>query len=256
MSSPVFSEKVLDNYSYNEDAMTVNGSIGKSLLLIVIVFVSAIASVVLFTGVDPLSSDIYGNQEMMKGFDNRLAVLVFPIIAALIVGVVIVFKPSLSPFLSIIYAILEGIALGVISAMFAYETKGIVENALFATFTVLFVMLFLYRFRIIKATQRFKSVVISATCSISVFYLIMLGVSFFGIYPEWFYGSGNISIGISAAVIIVAALNLILDFDFIEKGAEKNIPKYMEWYAAFGLTVTIIWLYLEILRLLSKLNKR
>ncbi|MDE7169908.1 MAG: Bax inhibitor-1/YccA family protein [Mucispirillum sp.] len=255
MSSPVFSEKILDNYSYNEDGMTVNGSIGKYLLLNVILFVSAIASIVLFTGVDPLSSDVYGNQEMMKGFD-RLSVLVVPIIAAVTVGLVIVFKPSLSPFLSIIYAIVEGIVLGVISAMSAYETKGIVENALFATFTVLFVMLFLYRFRIIKATQRFKSVVIGATASISVFYIIMLGVSFFGIYPDWFYGSGNISIGISAAVIIVAALNLILDFDFIEKGAEKHLPKYMEWYAAFGLMITIIWLYLEILRLLSKLNKR
>ena len=119
-----------------------------------------------------------------------------------------------------------------------------------------FTMLILYRIGVIKATETFKSVIITATAAIAVSYLILFICSFFGIRLYWFYGNSSLSIGINAVIIVVAALNLILDFDFIEKGSSMQMPKYMEWYAAFGLIVTIIWLYLEILRILSKIKSR
>lgn len=119
-----------------------------------------------------------------------------------------------------------------------------------------FTMLILYRIGAIRATQTFKSVLITATAAIAISYIILFILSFFNIRPDWFYGNSTLSIGINAVIIVVAALNLILDFDFIEKGAAEGMPKYMEWYAAFGLMVTIIWLYIEILRILSKIKSR
>ena len=154
------------------------------------------------------------------------------------------------------YAVLEGLLLGGLSAMFEVRFPGIVSQAVFATFGTLFGLLFAYKTGIIKATENFKLGVFAATGGIAIVYLISFVMSFFGTRIPYIHESGLIGIGFSVFVVIVAALNLVLDFDFIEQGAESGAPKYMEWYAAFGLLITLVWLYIEMLRLLSKVRSR
>lgn len=176
------------------------------------------------------------------------------------VAIVTIFKPVWAPFLAPIYALLEGLFVGGISIMYnnAFEkfAPGIVMQAVALTFGTVIAMFLLYRFRIIKATERLKSVIITATMGIAVFYLIAIGLRFFNIDIGFIHEGSTLGIVFSLVVVGVAALNLILDFDRIESGIAMGAPKYMEWYGAFGLIVTIVWLYLEILRLLSKLNSR
>jgi uncharacterized YccA/Bax inhibitor family protein len=155
-----------------------------------------------------------------------------------------------------IYAALEGLALGGISAVFESRYPGIVSQAVFLTFGTLAALLIAYRSGWIKATENFKLGVVAATGGIFFVYLISFVLSFFGVSIPLIHGSGVFGILFSLFVVVIAALNLVLDFDFIEQGAEQGAPKYMEWFAAFGLMVTLIWLYLEILRLLSKLQQR
>jgi uncharacterized YccA/Bax inhibitor family protein len=155
-----------------------------------------------------------------------------------------------------IYAALEGLALGGISALFESHYPGIVSQAVFLTFGTLAALLIAYRSGWIKATENFKLGVAAATGGIFFVYLISFVLSFFGVSIPLIHGSGIFGILFSLFVVVIAALNLVLDFDFIEQGAEQGAPKYMEWYAAFGLMVTLIWLYLEILRLLAKLQQR
>jgi uncharacterized YccA/Bax inhibitor family protein len=155
---------------------------------------------------------------------------------------------------------LEGLFVGALSAIinnaFAAEYPGIVMQAVALTFGAAIAMFLLYNFRIIRATERFKSIIIAATAGIAIFYLIAMVLRMFGIDIPFLHEGGLIGIGFSLFVVAIAALNLILDFDMIEKGAEMGAPKHMEWYCAFGLLVTIVWLYIEILRLLSKLSSR
>ncbi|MDE7033475.1 MAG: Bax inhibitor-1/YccA family protein, partial [Mucispirillum sp.] len=184
------------------------------------------------------------------------AVIMASAIAAFVVGMIISFKPTTAPVLSVVYAVLESVVVTVISIVLNQKYNGIVFEAVAYTMIAFFTMLILYRIGVIKATETFKSVIITATAAIAISYVVLFILSFFGIRPEWFYGNSTLSIGINAVIIVVAALNLILDFDFIEKGSSMNMPKYMEWYAAFGLILTIIWLYLEILRILSKIKSR
>jgi uncharacterized YccA/Bax inhibitor family protein len=182
----------------------------------------------------------------------------------LITALVLIFKPVWAAFLAPIYALFEGVFIGGISAMYNFAFKGaetaasggIVMQAVGLTFAVVIAMFALYRFRIIKATEKFKSVIIIATAGIAVFYLLSMVLGMFHINMPLIHSSGTYGIIFSLVVVAVAALNLILDFDRIETGAAMGAPKYMEWYGAFGLLVTIVWLYLEILRLLSKLNSR
>jgi uncharacterized YccA/Bax inhibitor family protein len=155
-----------------------------------------------------------------------------------------------------IYAALEGLALGGISAVFESRYPGIVSQAVFLTFGTLAALLIAYRSGWIKATENFKLGVVAATGGIFFVYLISFVLSFFGVSIPLIHGSGVFGILFSLFVVVIAALNLVLDFDFIEQGAEQGAPKYMEWFAAFGLMVTLIWLYLEVLRLLSKLQQR
>lgn len=182
------------------------------------------------------------------------------IFGGLITGLAISFKPNWAPFLAPLYALLEGLFIGGISAVlneaFAKAYPGLIMQAVGLTFGVAFAMFILYNFRIIKATERFKSVVMTATLGIAIFYLITLVLNFFGVNVGFMQDSSMLSIGISLFIVAIAALNLILDFDMIEQGAAHGAPKFMEWYGAFGLMVTIVWLYIEILKLLSKLASR
>jgi uncharacterized YccA/Bax inhibitor family protein len=172
------------------------------------------------------------------------------------VGLVTVFAPGLARFTAPAYAALEGLFLGGISAIYEARFPGIVIQAVALTFGVLIALLFVYRLRIIPVTQNFKLGVCAATGGIFVFYLVAIGLSFAGIQIGMLHQGTWLGIGFSLFVITVAALNLVLDFDFIEQGVEHGAPKHMEWYAAFGLVVTLVWLYIAILRLLSKLRSR
>ena len=173
-----------------------------------------------------------------------------------IFAMVTIFKKTWAPVTAPIYALLEGMVLGGLSAMFEIRYPGIAVEAVGLTFGTLLVMLFLYKSGVIKVTQKFRMGVVAATGGIMVFYLLTWLLSMFHISAfSSVYGSGLIGIGFSLFVVAIAALNLVLDFDFVEQGVTVGAPKYMEWYAAFGIMVTLVWLYLEMLRLLSKMRK-
>jgi uncharacterized YccA/Bax inhibitor family protein len=155
-----------------------------------------------------------------------------------------------------IYALLEGLALGGISAVFELRYPGIGIQAVSLTFGTLFVLLLAYSSGWIKVTEKFRLGIVAATGGIAVFYLLQMLLGFFGVHFTMINGSGLIGIGFSLIVVAIASLNLVLDFDFIEQGVKAGAPKYMEWYGAFGIMVTLVWLYLEILRLLSKMRSR
>ena len=180
------------------------------------------------------------------------------VFGGLIVAIITIFKKEWSPYTVPLYAILEGLALGSISYMFNESYEGIVVQAIGLTLGILTSLLLAYRSGIIKATENFKLGVFAATGGIFLLYFVSFIMSFFGsgisvLDPS---NSSLMSIGISLFIVVIASLNLVIDFDFIEEGAEKGAPKYMEWYGAFGLLVTLVWLYLEILKLLSKLRSR
>ena len=183
------------------------------------------------------------------------------LIGGFIIAIVTIFKKEWSPITVPIYAVLEGLALGGISLVYATAFEpGIVPKAIFLTLGIMFSLLFAYKTKVIKPTENFKLGVFAATGGIAIVYLVSLVMSFFGnsgglaiMDPT---NSSMLSIGFSLFVVIIASLNLVMDFDFIEEAAEQGAPKYMEWYGAFGLLVTLVWLYLEILRLLAKLSSR
>lgn len=224
---------------YN-DTMTVNGAVNKSFILLALLLASAtITWSMFFNGSNPMVLGITG------------AILGF--VAVLIT----VFRPKLSSYLAPAYALFEGLFIGGISAYFeAYYYPGIVIQAVGATFITFFVCLLLYKFQIVKVTEQFKSVVIAATLAIASYYFISWILTFFIDFQPIHHGNSLMSIGISVFVIIIAALNLFLDFDLIEKSAQQRLPKYMEWFGAMGLIITLVWLYIEFLRLLSKLSSR
>jgi uncharacterized YccA/Bax inhibitor family protein len=173
-----------------------------------------------------------------------------------IVALITIFKKQWAAFTAPIYALLEGLFLGGISAIFEAQYPGIVIQAVSLTIGTLFCLLLAYRSGVIKVTENFKLGVAAATGGIALIYLATLALGLFGVRMPFIHESGLIGIGFSLFVVVIAALNLVLDFDFIESGAQSGVPKYMEWYAAFGLMVTLIWLYIEILRLLAKLRSR
>ena len=175
----------------------------------------------------------------------------------LIFAFVTAFKKDWSPVTAPIYALLEGLVLGGISAVFELRYPGIAMEAVGLTFATLFVLLFLYKTGVIKVTQKFRLGVVAATGGIFLFYMAQMLLGFFHIsFFSSVYGSSIVGIGFSLFVVAIAALNLVLDFDFVEQGVAYGAPRYMEWYAAFGIMVTLVWLYLEILRLLAKMRSR
>lgn len=173
-----------------------------------------------------------------------------------VVALITIFKKTWAPITAPLYAALEGLFLGAVSAGFEARYPGIVMQAVTGTFGTLFALLFAYRSGMIRASENFKLGVFAATGGIAILYLVSMVMGFFGTSIPFIHESGPVGIGFSVFVVVIAALNLVLDFDFIENGERIQAPKYMEWYAAFGLMVTLIWLYLEILRLLSKTRSR
>jgi uncharacterized YccA/Bax inhibitor family protein len=176
------------------------------------------------------------------------------LIGGLVLALVTIFKKQWAAVTAPMYALVEGFFLGAISAMYNQMFEGIVMQAVLLTFGTLFALLFAYRSGLIRATENFKLGVFAATGGIALVYLASMVLRFFGTDIPLIHESGMVGIGFSLFVVVIAALNLVLDFDFIEAGAEAGAPKYMEWYGAFGLMVTLVWLYIEFLRLLSKLR--
>jgi uncharacterized YccA/Bax inhibitor family protein len=222
------------------ESMTISGAVNKTGILLILAVLTAAWSWNRFT-VAP---------------ETATLPLMIGLIGGLIVAFVTIFKKEWAPLTAPLYALLEGLVLGSVSAMYEARFHGIAIQAVGLTFGTLLVLLLAYRAGMVRATENFKLGVIAATGGIALFYLVEFVLGFFGVRFAAINGGGAIGIGFSLVVVIVAALNLVLDFDFIENGARFGAPKYMEWYAAFGLMVTLIWLYLEILRLLSKINRR
>jgi uncharacterized YccA/Bax inhibitor family protein len=223
--------------------MTLDGTIGRSGLLFVLLLISAVWGWNLV--------DVQAGQ--VTGFPS------WSLIAVLIgFGAVIAcsFKPTMSKFLAPVYALASGVFVGAISAAYNAQWDGIVVQAVGATLGVFFVMLFLYRFRIVKVTDKFRSVVIGATLGLAAFYLLAIVLSLFGHNISFLSATNNSWFGIGFSVLAagLASLNLLLDFDLIERGVRGAAPQYMEWFAGLGLLVTLVWLYLELLRLLGRLR--
>ncbi len=186
----------------------------------------------------------------------QLPLLLIGIIGGLVMVIVSMVKPATSPYVAPAYAALEGLALGVISSMMEYAYHGIVINAVLLTFGVLALMLLLFTSRAIRVTPGLRVGVIAATGAICLVYIVDLVLRLFGVHVPFINETGPIGIAISLFIVGVAAFNLLLDFDAIEQGIRARAPKYMEWYCGLSLLVTLVWLYLEILRLLSKLQGR
>jgi uncharacterized YccA/Bax inhibitor family protein len=174
----------------------------------------------------------------------------------LVVALVTCFKPAWAPVTTPLYAALEGLFLGGVSGLYELRYPGIVMNAVGLTFGCLAALLAAYSSGLIRPSENFKLGIVAATGGVAILYAVSMVLGFFGKSIPFIHGSGTIGIAFSVFVVALAAMNLVLDFDFIEEGARRGAPKYMEWYGAFGLLVTLVWLYLEILRLLSKLQNR
>lgn len=237
-SNPALSQRVIQRSkaAAGQDAMTVKGTINKVALMLILLVVSA-AFVV---------------NDFVSGGTNTTIWIAVGGIGGFITALVTIFRPQSSPISAPIYALLEGLLLGGISAFFETMYPGIAAKAVALTFAVLFMMLFLYRSGIIKVTQKFRMGVVAATGGLALFYLLSMVLGLFGVDLPILYSSSPLGIGFSLIVVGLAALNLVLDFDFIDRAANEGAPQYMEWYGAFGLMVTLVWLYLEILRLLAR----
>ncbi len=250
MANPVLSEKIFRGAgsAASSETMTVNGTMTKTILLVLMVVAAAAYSwKVFYSSVDPAGSTI---SFLMWG----------GLIGAFILAMIISFKPNLAQYLSPIYAVGEGLAIGGVSAMvnlqFAEKAPNIVLNAVALTLVTAIIMLGIYRFRIIKVTAKLQRVIYVALISIVVFYLGIFLLNLFGVDMSMLTNNSPLAIGINVVIAAVAAFSLLTDYDFIEKASYSGAPKYMEWYGAFALVVTLVWLYLEILKLLSRLNSR
>ena len=239
-SNPMMKESVFTQAIAGTETMTLQGAVNKTIALLALVVIGASYSWNLFYNQGPEAVQPW----MIGG-----------LIGGLVFAMITIFKANWAPKTAPIYAVLEGLALGGISAFFETRFPGIVMQAVGLTFGTLFALLFAYKARLIRATENFKLGIFAATGGIAVVYLISFVGRMFGWQMPVIHESGPMGILFSLFVVVVAALNLVLDFDFIERG-DGVAPRYMEWYAAFGLIVTLVWLYLELLRLLSKLRSR
>ena len=248
-SNPVFKERVFaKDYTVSSEVMTVNGTMNKTALMLLLVVAAAV-----FTW-NKFFDAVASNPE--AAMSAVMPWIVVGGIGGFITVLVTVFRPQSSGISAPIYAIFEGLLLGGISAILEMQNKGIVMRAVALTLAVFAAMLFLYRSGAIKVTNKFMMGIFAATAGIALIYLVSFIAGMFGANLGFMYGNSNFSIGFSLVVVAIAALNLVLDFAFIERASDAGAPKYMEWYGAFGLMVTLIWLYLEILRLLAKLASR
>lgn len=237
MANPAFNEKSFKGLESSGEVMTVSGSINKSIILVALTIGSAVVS--------------WWYAEILMPY------LLGMVIFAFLFSLVIIFKKQSAPYLAPVYAIIEWMVIATFSAYFEMQYPGIVIQAVMVTFAIFMTMLLLYKFQIIQVTQKFRSGVIAATWAIALLYI----VSIIGSLSGWFsvpfiHSGGPIGIGVSVFITGIAAFNLLLDFDMIEQGSEAKAPKYMEWFAGFGLLITLVWLYLEVLRLLSKIRSK
>lgn len=245
-SNPALNSKTFDRFgpisSGSTDVMTIDGTVNKTAILLLIAIATA--------------AFVW---RMYFASQNPAVVAPFLLggaIGGLIVAIITAFKKSWSSVTAPLYAALEGLFLGGISAFYEARFHGIVIQAVVLTFGTAFALLMAYKSRLIQVTQNFKLGVAAATGGIFLLYMASFILGFFGIRIGFIHEGGLFGIVFSLVVVVIAALNLVLDFDFIEQGAEHGAPKFMEWYGAFGLMVTLVWLYLEILRLLGKARKR
>jgi len=246
-ANPVLSDNTFAgtlDYAATGEAMTIQGTINKSLLLLALVMLTAGWTWNLyFRAATPDPSAVM--PWMLGGA-----------IAGFVVALITVFKQQWSPVTAPIYALCEGLFVGGISSLAEFQYPGIVIQAVGLTLGTCLALLLAYKTGLVRATENFKLGVVAATGGIALFYLVTMVLGLFGVRIPYVFDNGLIGIGFSLFVVVIAALNLVLDFDFIESGARAGVPRYMEWYGAFGLMVTLIWLYLEILRLLIKLRSR
>ena len=241
-SNPALNEKAFrGDVAVGGEAMTLQGTVNKTGVLLLCVVATAAWTWGLAHSPTP---------------DAFVPWMIGGLLGGMATALVTIFKRSWAPITAPLYALLEGLVLGGISAFFERSYHGIAIQAVGLTFGTLFVMLFAYKTGVIRATQRFKLGVIAATGGIAVFYLVAMLLSFFHVNVGILYSGGPWGIAFSLFVVVIAALNLVLDFDMIETGVNMGAPRYMEWYGAFGLMVTLIWLYLEILRLLANARRR
>jgi uncharacterized YccA/Bax inhibitor family protein len=237
-ANPALNAKTFDVANEGAGVMTIQGTVSRTAMLLALLFA---ATLLTWKPANPQDSTGW---------------ILIGAIAGFVVALITIFNKKASPVTAPIYAVCQGVMLGGISSLFEQRFPGIVMQAVLLTFGTLGALLLAYTSRLIKATENFKLGIVAATGGIALFYLVSMILGFFGVQIPMIYGSGPVGIIFSVIVVVVAALNLVLDFDFIEQGAEQGAPKYMEWYAAFGLIVTLVWLYMEILRLLSKLQSR
>lgn len=242
--NPTLSEKIFSKSLSQQDSsvMTVKGTMSKFILLLFLTIAGAIYTWTMFDA----------------GKYNTLSMLTWTgVIGGFVCVIVMSFRPQASRYLAPLYSILEGFFLGgisvIVNAALAKKFPNVIFMAIGVTFAVAIAMFLLYSFRIIKPTEKFKSVIFSATAGIALFYLATIVLRLFHVNLPFMYDSSPLGIGISLFVIVIAALNLIIDFGQIEDGANMGAPKFMEWYGAFGLLVTIVWLYIEVLKLFMRL---
>ena len=241
-NNPVLKEKVFTGELATGEVMTIQGTVNKTGLLLLLVVVGAAWTWGLVHSETPEAATPWMLGGALLGF---------------VIALVTVFKKTWAPISAPIYALCQGLFLGGISAILNKSYQGIAIQAVSLTFAVMFVLLLAYRFGIIRATRGFKLGVIAATGGIAIVYLVNMFMGlFFRRQMSFLWDASPLGIGVSLFIVVIAALNLILDFDMIENAARMGAPKYMEWYGAFGLMVTLVWLYLEILRLLSKMRRR
>jgi uncharacterized YccA/Bax inhibitor family protein len=253
MSNPFFSETAFSRSreeSYS-DSMTVSGTVNKTIFLFAMMVIPA---ALLWMDMGVQGGE--GESGISYAFNNGLSKYMFGgMITGLVASLVMMFKKSWSPVLAPIYAVGEGLFLGAVSLIFNAAYDGIVMNAIGITLLVFTIMLLAYRSGLLRATPMFTKIMIFATAGVGLFYLVIMIMSMFGV-SNFYYGNSMFSIGLSAVIAGIAAFNLIMDFAFIEEQSKYGAPKYMEWFGGVALLMTLIWLYLEILRLLAKLQSR
>lgn len=256
-SNPVLKDDTFDGFMAESTTMTLEGTAWKSLLLTMIVMVSGgWAYQSCMEKLVYLEPEVIEEAGKIATLSHVPGSIIGMALGGALVGFVIalitIFNPKASPLTSGFYAVAEGVSLGSFSTIFEYMYPGAVPVSIGITFGILFSLLAAYALRLVNPTENFKLGVVAATGGIAFFYLVAIGLGFFGIEMPLLHETGPAGILLSAFIVVVAALNLVLDFDFIESGVEKGAPKYMEWYASFGLLVTLVWLYLEVLKFVIK----
>ena len=248
-SNPTLNQKLIREFAFEKDGsqvMTLQGTINKIAIMLLLVVAGAAYTWSKFFNAGGLE----GGAAAVQGW------IMLGGIGGFVLALITTFNKKKAAIFAPIYAVFQGLFIGAISAYFEAMFPGLVLRAVMLTFAVLFTLLFAYKSRIIKVTDKFRAGVFAATAGIAVAYLLSFILGLFGLNMNFMYGGGTLGIIISLVIVGVAALNLVLDFDFIEKGSEAGLPNYFEWYGAFGLMVTLIWLYLEILKLLSIFARR